>query len=90
MTSLGTITDEKSKDPAATAASLKAVLSTVVELSDVQTIYVVSDSPSNQYRNKKMVYLEKIWAVKHRIDVLHIYNERGNFWLDNCGAISVQ
>ena len=36
----------------------------LVDMMDVESIYIASDSTSSQYRNKFNVFLTKDWAVK--------------------------
>ena len=43
------------------------------ELTNVDKLYFVSDSPTSQYRNKKMMFLMKQWAKNNKIDVYWIF-----------------
>ena len=50
----------------------------LVDMLDVETLYIASDSPSSQYRNKFNVFLTKDWAVKNEKDVYWIFTESGH------------
>lgn len=56
--SVGTISDAKSHKASATMTSIREMLKFCV-FSDVKTLYIVFDSPTNHYRNKKMMFLIK-------------------------------
>lgn len=76
-TSLGTISSVKSHKASANMASLQALLK-FAGFSDTKILYIISDSPNSQYRNRKMVYLVKEWAKKSKIDAFWIYTETGD------------
>ena len=77
VTSLGIISDIKSHKADATWASLTSMFGTV-NFTNCKTLYIISDSPTSQYRNKKMIFLTKHWAVNSRIDVFWIFTESGH------------
>ena len=49
-----------------------------VNLKDVKTLYIASDSPTSQYRNKIKTFLTKKWAMDNEIQVFWIYTETGH------------
>ena len=75
--SLCTISDEKSHTAPATWASLSSIFQQI-NLGDTQTLYIASDSPTSQYRNKKNVFLTKQWAMESKIEVCWIFTETGH------------
>ena len=48
------------------------------ELTDVDKLYFVSDSPLSQHRNKKIMFLMKQWAKNNKIDVYWIFTYAGH------------
>lgn len=74
---LGTISDVKSHTAPSVWASLTEILK-LVDLTDTETLYIASDSPSSQYRNKNNIFLTKLWAVKNKKDVHWIFTESGH------------
>ena len=77
VTSMGTISDVKSHMADATWASLSVMLENC-DLSTCKTLYIISDSPTSQCRNKKCIFLIKQWAVKNGIDVIWVFTETGH------------
>ena len=77
ITSMGTISDSKSHKAEATMASLESMLEEV-SFKECKHFYVVSDSPTSQYRNKKMAYLMKKWAIQNKVDASWIFTETGH------------
>lgn len=75
--SLGTISDVKFHRAESTWASLEKLFKNV-DFSDTQTLYIVSDSPTSQYRNKKNVFLTKNFAIDNGISVYWIFTETGH------------
>ena len=73
---MGTISDVKSHKAEATMASLLAMFGG--DLKDCKTLYIISDSPTSQYRNKKMCFLIKKWAVENGVDIYWIYMQSGH------------
>ena len=74
---LGTISDAKSHMAPATWASLNEMMQ-FIDLEDTEKLYIASDSPSSQYRNKNNVFLTKDWAIKNKIEVFWIFTECGH------------
>ena len=46
-----------------------------IDLADTQRLYIASDSPLIQYRNKKNLFLSKQWAVSNKIEICWIFTE---------------
>ena len=63
---LGTISDAKSHMAPATWVSLNEMMQ-FIDLEDTEKLYIASDSPSSQYRNKNNILLTKDWAIKNKI-----------------------
>ena len=55
--------------------SLKKMLK---EMPDVETLYIASDSPTSQYRNKKMMYLMKEFSKEKKTNIIWIFTETGH------------
>ena len=68
MISLGTISDDKSDNAFATMASITEVLK-FTKLTVVDKLFIVSDIPTSQYRNKQMMFLMKPWTKNNKIDI---------------------
>ena len=49
-----------------------------MDLTDTKTLYIASDSPTSQYRNKNNVFLTKKWAIDNNIDIYWIFTEAGH------------
>ena len=58
MISLGTISDDKSDNAFANMASITEMLK-FTKLTVVDKLFIVSDIPTSQYRNKQMMFLMK-------------------------------
>ena len=58
MISLGTISDDKSQKALATVASITEMLK-FTKLTVVDKLFILSDIPTSQYRNKQMMFLMK-------------------------------
>ena len=77
--SVATISDVKSHKAEATMASMEAILEEgEIDLTGVTVFYIVTDSPTSQYRNKKVMYLIKRFAGDKGIAVCWIYTEKGH------------
>ena len=76
VTSLGTISDVKSHQASATMSSISEMFR-FSDLTNTNKLFILSDSPTSQYRNRKMIFLMKVWATKNHIDVYWIYTESG-------------
>ena len=57
--------------------ALEPTVKKLVDEGKTKLIFV-SDSPTSQYRNCKMVYLTKSWAIKHNITINWLYTEAGH------------
>lgn len=68
MISLGTISDDKSDNAFATMASITEMLK-FTKLTVVDKLFIVSDIPISQYRNKQMMFSMKPWTKNNKIDV---------------------
>ena len=77
LTSLGTISDVKSHQASATMASISEMFR-FSDFTNTNKLFILSDSPTSQYRNRKMIFLMKVWATKNHIDVYWIYTESGH------------
>ena len=71
---LYTISDVKSHTASGTWASLAAMFKQI-DLADTQRLYIASDSPLIQYRNKKNLFFSKQWAVSNKIEICWIFTE---------------
>ena len=67
----------KSYTTPSTWASLSEIFK-FLDLTNVETLYIVSDSTCNQYRNQNNVFLTKQWAVKSNINVCWVFTESGH------------
>ena len=67
----------KSTTAPSTWASLSEIFK-FLDLTNVETLYIVSDSTCNQYRNQNNVFLTKQWAVKSNINVCWVFTESGH------------
>ena len=77
--SLATISDVKSHKAEATRASLEAMFKSIgIDFRPLKTLYIVTDSPTSQYRNKKIAYLMSKFASDNGVDVCWIYTEKGH------------
>ena len=75
--SIWTVSDLKSHTAPATWESL-ATMFKQINLANAQKLYIASDSPSSQYKNKKNVFLTKQWAVSDKIEIWWIFTETGH------------
>ena len=62
-----------------TWASLSKILRNI-DFTDTDHLFIVSDSPLSQYRNRKNVFLMKgwAWAVSAGIDATWVFTENGH------------
>ena len=74
--SFGTISDSKSHKGDATWASLSKIFCNI-HFTDTDHLFIVSDSPTCQYSNRKNVFLMKDWGVSTGIDATWVSTERG-------------
>ena len=75
--SFATISDVKSHKAEATWASLSKIFAQI-DLKSTDHLYIASDSPSSQYRNKKNVILMKACAVMNDINLTWVFTETGH------------
>ena len=61
----------------AISTALDPTVKKLVDEGKTKLIFV-SDSPTSQYRNCKMVYLTKSWAIKYNISINWLYTEAGH------------
>ena len=87
VSSHGTISDAKSHKALAVWASLEKVLESF-NLEQLKYLYVISDSPTSQYRNKYNAFFTKRFAVENNIRVYWVFTEsgHGNGPMDGVGA----
>ena len=78
VTSAGSISDCKSHKSAAILASLSSIMNVVGISDNVNTVYIISDSPMSQYRNCQIAYLTKKFAEETDITVYWTFTESGH------------
>ena len=86
--SMATVSDDKNHKAAATWASLEKLLEKV-DLSDTSTLYIISDSPINQYRNMYYFYLAQLFAFLRGVVLIWVFTETGHGKgpMDGVGAV---
>ena len=72
ISSHGTLSDATSHHAPAVWASLEKILEPF-NLQQLSHLYIISDSPVNQYRNKNNAFLTKRFAVKNKIDITWVF-----------------
>ena len=76
--SICTISEVKSHTAPATWISL-ADMFKQIDLAGTQRLYIASDSPSNQSRNKKNIFFAEQWALlSNTIEICWIFTETGH------------
>lgn len=75
--SLATISDDKCHQAQAVWASLESMLKNV-DFAEVRQFYIISDSPSNQYRNKFYFHLAEKFAQEKKVKLVWIFTETGH------------
>ena len=80
VTAAATISDAKSHGAAAAWASLMKILKSVglETMQGKQCMFVITDSPLNQYHNGAEMYLTKKYAEEHGIEVIWVFTESGH------------
>ena len=73
----GTINDVKSHKVDATWASQSKIFCKI-DFTGTDHLYIVSDSPTSQYRNRKNAFVKKGWAVSTGIDTTWVFTESGH------------
>ena len=74
--SLSTISDCLDHKAPATWASLSQMLKSI-DMTNTDILYIVSDSPTSQYKNKN-IFLAKKWAIENNIQIYWIFTESGH------------
>ena len=60
-------------------ASLKAMLKKIeLNLEEPDQLFIITASPSSQYRNKGCAFLAKKFAEENKVDVIWIFTESGH------------
>ena len=75
--SVASLSDHTSHQAAAVMVSVKPVLESLIKNGKVK-INIVSDSPTSQYRNKKIFYIIQQFANEYEVTVHWIYLEAGH------------
>ena len=80
VTCIGSLSDDTSHKSTAVWASLDAMFTqlNLINLNDIDHFYIVTDSPSSQYRNKSCAYLTKQFAIKNKFSVAWLFTESGH------------
>ena len=77
--SVATISDVKTHKAEATMASMEVIFTEGdIDLTDITVLYICTDSPTSQYRNRKIMMLIKRFAGDKGIAVCWIYTEKGH------------
>ena len=64
---------------AAVWASLKSMINTInLDVDELKQLYIITDSPTSQYRNAGCAYVIKKFAESKEIDVSWIFTESGH------------
>ena len=71
-----TISDAKSHKAPAVWTLLEKILGSF-DLDRLQDLYVITDSPTSQYRNKYNAYLTKKIAIQHNLTIIWVFTEPG-------------
>lgn len=77
VTSHASLSDCTSHKAQATWASLTGVLNTIL-LDDINTLYIISDSPTSQYRTVYNGYLSRKFAEEKKVDLVWVFTESGH------------
>ena len=77
---IGSLSDDTSHKNTAVWASLNVIFTklNLIDFNDLDHFYIVTDSPSSQYRNKGCAYLTKEFATKHNISITWLFTESGH------------
>ena len=71
-----TISDAKSHKAPAVWTLLEKILGSF-DLDRLRDLYVITDSPTSQYRNKYNAYLTKKLAIEHNLTIIWVFKESG-------------
>ena len=76
---VGSLSDNTDHKNAAVWASLKAMLSKInLNMEEIEQLFIITDSPTSQYRNKGCAFLTKRFAEENDVDVTWIFTESGH------------
>lgn len=76
-TSHATISDCTDHKASAVWASIQAI-NVDEDFKDIEVFYIISDSPTSQYRNKFCMYLGKHYASLKNVKIIWIFTEAGH------------
>ena len=71
------LSDENDHKAEAVHAALEPKIKQLAE-NGIKEFYIVSDSPTSQYRNGKAVYLTNLWSKQYCIKITWIFTEAGH------------
>ena len=78
-TCVGSLSDNNSYKKTAAWASLKSMVDVInLDVDKLEHLYLITDSPSDQYRNTGCAFLAKIFAGSNTIDASWIFTETGH------------
>ena len=78
-TCVGSLSDNTSHKKTAVWASLKSMIDVInLDVDKLEHLYLITDSPSSQYRNPGCDFLAKKFAESNKIDVSWIFTETGH------------
>ena len=79
VTSVGSLSDNKEHGKAGVSASFNSMIEALgVDMGTLNKLYIITDSPSSQYRNAGCAYLTKQFAEKEGVDVMWVFTESGH------------
>ena len=58
-------------------ASLERILGSF-DLDRLRVLYIITDNPTSQYRNKYNAYLTKKFAIQHNLTIIWVFTESGH------------
>ena len=58
-------------------ASLERILGNF-DLDRLRVLYIITDNPTSQYRNKYNAYLTKKFAIQHNLTIIWVFTESGH------------
>ena len=67
-----TISDAKSHKAPAVWASLEKILGSF-DVDKLQVLYVITDSPTSQYRSNYNAYLTKKFSIQHNLTIIWVF-----------------
>ena len=48
------------------------------DLDRLRVLYIITDNPTSQYRNKYNAYLTKKFAIQHNLTIIWVFTESGH------------